>query len=132
MNLIKILLISMGLVWVGCPELEAKRMFHEREYQEAWAAERQARTEVVMSNGTRCDIIYSRWAIEVDFADKWAEAIGQCLHYSALTGKKPGVLLIMENEGDDRYLERLVLTSKAKRLGWVSGGFLGKAETVEN
>lgn len=45
--------------------------------------------------------------IEFDFAPKWAESIGQALYYGLMTGKQPGVELIMEKEGDGRYLERL-------------------------
>ncbi|MFH1027609.1 MAG: hypothetical protein V1791_06370 [Pseudomonadota bacterium] len=39
-----------------------------------------------------CRILY---AVEVEYAHKWAEAIGQSLYYSRMTGKKPGVVLIM-------------------------------------
>ena len=39
--------------------------------------------EVVMKDGTRCDILTSTHAIEVDFAKKWAEAIGQSLNYAS-------------------------------------------------
>ena len=40
-------------------------------------------------------------------SNKWAEAIGQALYYSIMTGKKPGIVLIMEKETDGRYLKRL-------------------------
>jgi hypothetical protein len=46
-----------------------------------------------MPDGTRCDIVTETHAIEVDFADKWAEAIGQCLNYSFQLNKKAGILL---------------------------------------
>ena len=36
-------------------------------------------------------------AIEFDFAEKWAESIGQALHYSFMTGKRAKVVLILEN-----------------------------------
>ena len=45
--------------------------------------------EVVMKDGTRCDILTATHAIEVDFAKKWAEAIGQSLNYAMQTGKRP-------------------------------------------
>ena len=51
--------------------------------------------EVVMNDGTRCDILTATHAIEVDFAKKWAEAIGQSLHYALHTGKRPAVALIV-------------------------------------
>ena len=53
---------------------------------------------------------------EVDFAGKWAEAIGQSLHYSRMTGKRAGILLIMLAPKDQKYLERLlnVIRSRAR------------------
>ena len=47
------------------------------------------------------------YAIEFDFADKWAEAIAQSLHYALVTGKKAGVVLIVENEGEGRFWDRM-------------------------
>ncbi len=63
----------------------------ERYYQEKFAREISGRVEVVMKDGTRCDILTATHAIEVDFAKKWAEAIGQSLNYAMHTGKRPGV-----------------------------------------
>jgi hypothetical protein len=48
----------------------------ERYYQEKFAREIGGKVEVVMRDGTRCDILTTTHAIEVDFAKKWAEAIG--------------------------------------------------------
>ena len=41
-----------------------------------------------MPDGTRCDILTDTHAIEVDFANKWAQAIGQSLNHAMQTGKK--------------------------------------------
>ncbi len=46
----------------------------ERYYQEKFAREVGGQVEVVMQDGTRCDILTATHAIEVDFAKKWAEA----------------------------------------------------------
>jgi len=46
----------------------------ERYYQEKFAREIGGQVEVVMQDGTRCDILTATHAIEVDFAKKWAEA----------------------------------------------------------
>ena len=51
-----------------------------------------------MPDGTRCDILTDTHAIEVDFADKWAEAIGQSLNYAMQTGKKAGIVLVLKDE----------------------------------
>ena len=63
----------------------------ERYYQEKFAREIGGQVEVVMKDGTRCDILTATHAIEVDFAKKWAEAIGQSLNYAMHTGKRPAV-----------------------------------------
>lgn len=53
-----------------------------------------------MPDGTRCDIVTDTHAIEVDFADKWGEAIGQSLNYAFQSNKRAGILLILEKESD--------------------------------
>ena len=62
---------------------------------------------MTMPDGTRCDILTDTHAIEVDFADKWAEAIGQSLNYAMQTGKKAGIVLVLKDRGDEKHLERL-------------------------
>jgi len=46
----------------------------ERYYQEKFAREIAGQVEVVMKDGTRCDILTATHAIEVDFAKKWARS----------------------------------------------------------
>lgn len=80
----------------------------EKEYQMYWAKAHAAQTEVVLEDKTRVDCVTAEYALEVDFASKWAESIGQSLYYGIKTGKKPAVLLIMENGNKDvKYLKRL-------------------------
>lgn len=45
-------------------------------------------------------------AIEYDKASNWYEALGQSFYYSAMTNKKPGIVLTGVKE-DKRYLNRL-------------------------
>lgn len=94
----------------------------ERAYQEDWCAKAGGVVEYRLPDKTRVDCLTAEYAIEVDFASKWAEAVGQSLYYAEMTGKKPGVLLILEDGGDSRHLERLVLL--ARRFGiqvWTTG-----------
>ncbi len=63
--------------------------------------------EVTLSDRTRVDCLTETYAVEVDFARKWAEALGQALYYSARTGKKAGILIIIESPPEARYLKRL-------------------------
>jgi len=85
----------------------AAHLHKEKEYQEKWCARTGGVTEYRLEDGTRVDCLTESYAVEFDFAPKWAESIGQALYYSLMTGKRPGVVLIMENEGDERYLDRL-------------------------
>lgn len=62
-----------------------------------------------LSDGTRVDCLTEHFAIEVDWAIKWYEAIGQSLHYAIQTGRYPGILLLVEESGDCLYVDRLLL-----------------------
>lgn len=101
--------------------LAASHEHPERWYQEQWCAPR-GQMEVILADGSRCDCLTDAYAIEFDFGHKWAEAIGQALNYAAQTGKPPGIVLILEREGDERYLERIRTVDRAFGLGitvWV-------------
>ena len=64
--------------------------------------------EYELSDKTRVDCLTEKYAVEVDFAPKWAECIGQALYYGKMTGKQPACVLIMERgEKDLKYLRRL-------------------------
>ena len=58
------------------------KTYPENFYQKQYAKKLGGRTEVTMPDGARCDILTETHAIEVDFADKWAEAFGQSLNYA--------------------------------------------------
>jgi hypothetical protein len=86
---------------------EAKHTNPEKYYQEKWCAEQLGEVEVVLPDLTRCDCLTSSNAVEFDFGNKWAEAIGQSLYYSIQTGKKAGIALILEKPSDYKYWIRL-------------------------
>ncbi len=88
----------------------------ERYYQEAWCEERGGETEVVLKDRTRVDCLTDEYAIEFDFARKWAEAVGQSLYYAVMTKKKPGIVLIMSGKKDRKYLKRLDAVIREYRL----------------
>lgn len=106
----KALLILTALLLL-CPRLEA-RPYKERAFQENWCRKAGGVMEYVLPDRTRVDCVTEEFAVEVDFASKWAEAIGQALYYSMMTEKRPGILLILEGEGDRRFLERVMAISK--------------------
>jgi len=76
----------------------------ERFYQEKYCT---GKIEVVLEDRTRIDCETSHYAIEYDFARKWAESLGQALHYARMTNKQPGIVLIIEDLKDCKYLDRV-------------------------
>ena len=96
--------------------LLAERLNPESHYQQIAAEKYGGETEVRMPDGTRCDIVTEKHAIEVDFADKWGEAIGQSLNYAFQTNKRAGILLILEKKEDERHLIRVSSIVKHYKL----------------
>ena len=105
--MIKATLIRLLLAFTLTVSLGAARLNPEAHYQEIASKKYSGRKEVTVPDGTRCDIVTETHAIEVDFADKWAEAIGQSLNYSFQLNKKAGILLILEKPDDERHLLRV-------------------------
>lgn len=101
--------------------LDAKHLHKEKLYQEHFCKTYGGITEYRLKDKTRVDCLLQGYAIEVDFAQKWAESIGQSLYYASKTSRKPAVLLIMENkEKDKKYLERLENVSKTHNISiWI-------------
>ena len=79
----------------------------ESYYVKQWCTNDFGRREVILWDMTRVDCLTKDYAVEFDFAKKWAEAIGQSLYYAKLTGKKPAIVLIMESPTDYKYLKRI-------------------------
>jgi hypothetical protein len=64
----------------------------------------------VLPDGTRCDCVTKIQAIEFDFGNRWAEAVGQSAYYSMQTKKRPEIALILETVKDRKYWIRLNTT----------------------
>ena len=79
---------------------------NERYYQTKLCTKLNGVVEYRLKDKTRVDCLTSEYAIEVDWAKKWAEGIGQSLYYAEMTNKKPAVGLII-GENDFKYLKRL-------------------------
>ncbi len=87
--------------------LQAKNLHHEKYYQTQLCNTLGGEMEVVLQDRTRVDCLTDRYAIEVDFAKKWAESIGQSLYYGYMTHKKPAIALIINLPKEQRYLKRV-------------------------
>lgn len=116
MNLIRFLLI-LSIPIIFSNTTLGKHLYKEREYQECWCDNAGGITEYVLPDKTRVDCLTDDYAIEFDFAEKWAESIGQALYYSMMTGRKPGIVLILEDqEKGERYLKRLMVVAEALNI----------------
>ena len=99
--------LALLVLLATCSLLQAKRLHPESHYQQYYANLVGGGTEKVLKDRTRCDIVTDTHAIEVDFADKWAEAIGQSLSYGLNLNLKHAIVLIMEQENDERHFIRI-------------------------
>ncbi len=68
--------------------------------------------EYTLPDKTRIDCLTEEYAIEFDYAKKWAESIGQSLYYAKKTGKKPAVAIISDGEKDLKYINRIKETDE--------------------
>lgn len=75
----------------------------ERDYQERYC---EGVKEYHLPSGARVDCLTETHAIEFEYARKYDEGLGQALYYAMETGKRGGVVLILD-EGDRRFLNRL-------------------------
>ena len=92
----------------------------ERVYQERFC--KGMTLEYRLPDATRADCLSPGYVIEVDFTEKWAESIGQALHYGLWTRELPigarkiGIILIC-------HKQREICTDHTVRLKRVVEGF---------
>jgi hypothetical protein len=92
--------------------VHAGHIYKEKVYQEYWCSKYNGQTEIRLDDKTRVDCITENYAVEFDFANKWAECLGQSLHYSNLTGKRPACVLIIEHGKDWKQYKKLRKTAR--------------------
>ena len=113
--IITFLLMATGIYYFGLNYVpqklyETKKMKPnqvELYYENEWCTPDFGHKEVILWDMTRVDCMTKDYAIEFDFAKKWAESIGQSLYYAKLTGKAPAVVLILTSPTDYRYVKRI-------------------------
>lgn len=91
--------------------------YYEKDYQKVWCDKSCGTTEVVLSDKARVDCVTTNYAIEFDFAKKWAESIGQALYYGEVLNKTPGIVLIVEDkEKDQKYINRVKMVAAKRNI----------------
>lgn len=104
---VQIITITLLIASINLTQAEAAHLHPEKYYQELWCNANQGVMEVKLKDYTRIDCVTDKYAVEFDFARKWAESIGQSLHYGMMTGKQPAVVLIIEEQKDWIYFNRI-------------------------
>ncbi len=85
-------------------ESKSAEKMHEKDYVNKYC---EGTIEYVLPDKTRVDCLTDEYAIEFDYAKKWAESVGQSLYYAKKTGKKPAVAIIISKNSDRKYLQRI-------------------------
>lgn len=85
----------------------AKHLYPEKYYQKQWCGKWNGTEEYRLKDETRVDCLTKNYAVEFDFAHKWAESFGQAKYYAEMTGKKPAVIIIIEQPSDWKYYNRI-------------------------
>ncbi len=79
---------------------------YEADYSVLIQQELGGQREVAVTSGF-VDILTEEFAIEVEFANKWKEAIGQSLWYGLQTNRSPGIVLIKKEDKEQKYAIQL-------------------------
>lgn len=99
-------ILIFALLMFALPAFSA-RQYPEKYYQNQWCSAYHGIQEYKLRDGARVDCVTKNYAVEFDFAKKWAEGYGQAVYYGEKTGKTPAVILIIENPSDWRYYNRI-------------------------
>lgn len=101
-----------GLLFFNIAHAKAQYSHCEASYQYAWCTLNNGIMEYRNDDKTRIDCLTKTHAVEFDFAKKWAESVGQALYYSAVTGKRAKVVLIINQPREMMYLKRVEKLAK--------------------
>ena len=63
--------------------------------------------EFRLDDGTRVDLLFPQQACEIDWANKWAEGVGQSIYYALKTRRGPLVILLAKKDGWEKYRDRV-------------------------
>lgn len=106
------IILALGLIFFSVIEVdinpdksvESYPLVYEKDYVNKYCP---GTVEYMLPDKTRIDCLTQEYAIEFDYAKKWAESIGQSLYYAKQTGRKPAVAIILKKESDKKYINRI-------------------------
>ncbi|MBF0530742.1 MAG: tetratricopeptide repeat protein [Deltaproteobacteria bacterium] len=131
---IVIAVVVISTVMISESTNAAARREHPLEwYRQAWCQKQNGQADFRMIEGNDCDCLTASHAVAFEYADRWAEVIGRSLDNARQTGRKPGIVLVMETKDDQKYQVNLRTTVEAFKLNinyWFAGdGAPGADET---
>ncbi len=103
----------------------------EKDYQFEWCLKKKGIVEYRLQDRSRVDCLLDDYAIEFDFAKstKVMEGLGQALYYGMKTGKKPGLIIIIERVKDIKHYNKVREIIKHYKLN-VHLSFVSKNQKV--
>ncbi len=104
--------IKLKTTWLD-DEPSSKEKNYEAYYIGKLAEQLDGESEVTIKGG-RIDILTDNHAIEVEWASKWKQSIGQALWYAMQKDTKPGIILLMKKPDD--YIYFTMLNSALKHV----------------
>ena len=104
--MIKFQIIVLFFIFLSLPVFAEGHDYSEKYYQNEWCSTWHGAQEVILKDKTRVDCVTKNYAVEFDFASKWAESIGQAMYYAKMTGKNPAVILIIEKPSDFKHYKK--------------------------
>lgn len=116
--------------------LTGRHKLSEIEFSKILAKVVNGETEYRLPDDSRVDILTTTHAIEVDWARKWPEGVGQALYYGVVTGRQPVVLLLTDAALESRFINRCHLVCDTYRISlwiydWPSGKLVRDGKTTE-
>ncbi|MCY4329986.1 MAG: hypothetical protein OXC48_07920 [Endozoicomonadaceae bacterium] len=102
------LIVFLPLIIISAPAANAGLIKDKEAWvQEIWCKAQQGTLEYKLKSGESVDCLTPKYAIEIDRAIEWHEAVGQSLYYAKKTGKNAGIVLVLRSKNDHKYLEIL-------------------------
>ncbi len=97
----------------------SEKNFSENKISDVWCADRggdRVRLYEKKKYVAEVDCLTADYAVEAEMAVRWYQSIGQSLWYAYLWQRKPAILLILTEVGDEKYLLRLEKTLAGREL----------------
>jgi hypothetical protein len=99
---------------------EDRSGWHENQWGRHLAGQLDGVAEYRLPDASRVDILTDQVAFEIDWAEKWPEAVGQSIFYAISTHRRPGIILLLKGDrqkAEENYLECLAAVAYLRGRG---------------